>query len=51
MNLLPNLSGNIPQRSAYTGKTGKGGASMENTIPHGDLDDLIYQEEWTASER
>ena len=24
---------------------------MEHSYPHGDVDDLIYQEEWTVSSR
>ena len=36
---------------AYTGKICKGGTAMEPEFSHGDVDDLIYQEEWTASER
>ena len=31
-----------PQEEAYL---------METKFPHGDVDDLIYQEEWKASER
>lgn len=27
------------------------GTAMEPEFSHGDVDDLIYQEEWTASER
>ncbi|MDE6935776.1 MAG: hypothetical protein K2P26_09215 [Oscillospiraceae bacterium] len=29
----------------------KGGTTMEHSYPHGDVDDLIYQEEWTVSSR
>ena len=29
----------------------KGGRSVEHPYPPGDIDDLIYQDEWTASER
>lgn len=29
----------------------KGGLHMDIIYSHGDVDDLIYQEEWTASER
>lgn len=37
---------------AYTGKIGKGGDNMEPiNIPRGDVDDLIYREEWTVSDR
>ena len=25
--------------------------TMDMTYPHGDVDDMIYQEEWTASAR
>jgi hypothetical protein len=32
-------------------KSAKGGIAMDPEYSHGDLDDLIYQEEWTASER
>lgn len=32
-------------------KSWKGGPGMNPSIPHGDVDDLIYQEEWTVSNR
>ena len=32
-------------------KASKEAQSMEPIYPHGDVDDLIYQEEWTASSR
>lgn len=32
-------------------KSAKGGIPMDPEFSHGDVDDLIYQEEWTASER
>lgn len=43
----------IPRSGAYTGKICKGGTTMETKLvsPHGDVDDLIYREEWTVSDR
>ena len=40
-------------RGAYTGKICicKGGVLMDPVFPHGDVDDLIYREEWAASDR
>ena len=29
----------------------RGGFDMGDTYPHGDVDDMIYQEEWQASAR
>lgn len=29
----------------------KGGVLMDPVFPHGDVDDLIYREEWAASDR
>ena len=31
--------------------TGKGGRAMEIRIYPGDVDDMIFQDEWTASDR
>lgn len=39
-------------QAAYTGKIGEGGDKMEPiVVPRGDVDDFIYREEWTASDR
>ena len=49
------FSCNISAPGAYTGKICKKEVHLmeikETIFPHGDVDDLIYQEEWTASER
>ena len=48
----PHISRIISPRGAYTGKIcEKGGAPMDPEYIHGDVDDMIYQEEWSASER
>ena len=48
---VPPISCIIARPGAYAGKICKGGTAMEPEFSHGDVDDLIYQEEWTASER
>lgn len=44
--------GNIFKELHILEKSAEGGDKMEPVaVPHGDIDDLIYREEWTASDR
>lgn len=50
--MMNNFSRSRPALSRiYWGKHAKEDCTMETHFPHGDVDDLIYQEEWTVSAR
>ena len=49
--ISPRFRASSPVRGHILGKSAKEAYEMDPVFPHGDVDDLIYREEWAASDR
>ncbi|MDE6932577.1 MAG: hypothetical protein K2P37_07815 [Oscillospiraceae bacterium] len=49
--MSPRFRASSPVRGHILGKSAKEAYEMDPVFPHGDVDDLIYREEWAVSDR